>query len=91
MSDEEPQGDLIVQANGRNRYLRDRGEVKTPELIDALIAELEEATGIVAVLLAIRGDGPADRLRLAKVGIGSKTPTGEAVLRARAFLDKAGK
>lgn len=59
--------------------------------VNRLKAELQEATGIIDVLLAIRGDGPADILRQAKVGIGSKTPVGEIALRARAFLDKAGK
>jgi cob(I)alamin adenosyltransferase len=38
--DAEPRGDLLIRAEGRNRFLRDRGEIKTPELIDELAAEI---------------------------------------------------
>lgn len=43
MSDttEEPV-DIIVQAKGRAAFLRDRGEVKTPETLEALAARLAE-------------------------------------------------
>ncbi len=35
--------DLIAQAKGRAAFLRDRGEVKTPDLLEALAAKLAEA------------------------------------------------
>jgi chromosome segregation ATPase len=34
---------LISQAKGRAAFLRDRGEVKTPDLLEALAAKLAEA------------------------------------------------
>ena len=34
--------DLIAQAKGRAAFLRDRGEVKTPDLLEALAARLAE-------------------------------------------------
>ncbi len=35
--------DLIAQAKGRAAFLRDRGEVKTPDMLEALAARLAEA------------------------------------------------
>ena len=39
-TDFEDRPHILVRAAGRNRYLRDRGEIKTPEIIDELSAEL---------------------------------------------------
>lgn len=49
---------------------------------------LVEAAEIIRELLEIKGAGPSEILRQAKVGIGSKTKSGAAVLRAAAFLEQ---
>lgn len=47
-------GDLLEIAAGRSRFLRDRGEVKTPDLLEALAAEVEANRATIAGLTAER-------------------------------------
>lgn len=39
------QRDLVTEAQGRSLFLRHRGETKTPDLIDELVAEIVRLRG----------------------------------------------
>ncbi|HED1419998.1 TPA: hypothetical protein R4S64_001981 [Kluyvera georgiana] len=56
------ENDLISRLLGRAKYLRDIGEVKTPELLEAAACELQERREAMKPLAGIDLESAVDRL-----------------------------